>query len=351
MVKMRDVERSIIGLFLDAWRDGHNAEKSLSAFGWDEGWSDDMMSRMRFDLIDLHLFLLVVEAGSITHGAVEANMALPSASARLRGMEEMIGLPLLDRGRRGVKPTPVGTALAHHARIVLQQIERMRGELGDYSKGVKGQIRLLANTAAMTEFLPEALAPYLASHPHIDIDLKERLSTEIVKAVAGGFAEIGIISDAVDHGALQVLPFAIDRLVLVVPRASPLAERRRIAFQEVVGYDFVGLSAGSPLQDYLGEHAIRAGRPLSLRVRLRTFEGVCRMVEHNVGLGIVPEIAARRCRRSMAIRSIRLTDGWATRHLSLCIGSFDRLPPHARDLVAHLTAAFRSNVLFVTAPL
>ena len=196
---------------------------------------------MRFDLIDLRLFLLVVEAGSITHGATQANLALPSASARLRGMEEMIGHPLLERGRRGVAPTPAGDALAHHARIVLRQIEQMRGELGEYSKGLKAHVRLLANTAAVTEFLPQSLAPYLASHPTVDIDLKERLSTEVVKAVAGGLADVGIISDAVDCGVLQLLPFAIDRLVVIVPRTNPLAQHRRIAFQDIVGHEFVGL--------------------------------------------------------------------------------------------------------------
>ncbi|MGL4285127.1 MAG: LysR family transcriptional regulator [Phreatobacter sp.] len=298
---------------------------------------------MRFDLIDLRLFFLVVEAGSITQGAAQANLALPSASARLRGMEEAIGLPLLERGRRGVKPTPAGDALVHHARIVLRQMERLRGELGEYSKGLKAHIRLLANTAAMTEFLPQALAPFLARHANVDIDLKERLSTDIVKAVAGGFAEIGIISDAVDPGALQQLPFAVDRLVLVVPRDSALARERRIAFHDVVDHDFVGLNAGSALQDYLGEHAVRAGHPLSFRIRMRTFEGVCRMVEHGVGLGIVPETAARKCQRSMAIRSIRLTEGWATRRLSLCVRGFDQLPLHARELVEHLATPARTR--------
>jgi DNA-binding transcriptional LysR family regulator len=293
---------------------------------------------MRFDLIDLRLFSLVVETGSITRGAAQANMALASASARLRGMEETIGLRLLDRGRRGVEATPAGDALAHHARIVLRQIEQLRGELGDYTKGLKGQVRLQANTAAISEFLPKALAPYLASYPHIDIDLKERLSSEIVKAVSGGFADVGIISDAVDHGALQLRPFAIDRLVVVAPRDSPLGEFRRIAFQDVVTREFVGLSVGSPLQDYLGEHATRAGHPLSFRVRMRSFEGICEMVAQNVGIGIVPETAARRARRSMAIRSIRLTDRWATRHLSLCMRAFEGLSPHARRLVEHLAS-------------
>ncbi|MGH6860173.1 MAG: LysR family transcriptional regulator [Phyllobacterium sp.] len=292
---------------------------------------------MRFDITDLRLFLLVVEAGSITHGAARANLALPSASERLRKMEEAGGVRLLERDRRGVEPTAAGVALAHHARIILRQIDQLHGELGDYSRGAKGNIRLLANTSAIAEFLPEALAPYLAGHPDIDIDLKERLSTDIVKAVAGRLAEIGIISDAVDAGALQLLPFAIDRLVLIVARDHPLAARTRVAFGEIAGHEFAGLTAGSPLQEHIADHAARAGHRLKFRIRVRTFEGVCRMVAENVGIGIVPERAARRCRRSMPIRSVRLTDPWATRRLSLCFRALEDLSPIARELVAFLT--------------
>lgn len=291
---------------------------------------------MRFDLTDLRLFLHVAEAASITHGAGRANLALASASARVRGMEEALGVALLERGRRGVRPTPAGQALIHHARVVLQQLERMRGELGEHARGLKGHVRLLCNTAALTEFLPEALATYLTAHPNIDIDLEERLSYEIVQAVAEGLAEIGIVADAVDLAGLETFPFRLDRLVLVVPRGHRLAARRRLAFREVVDYEFVGLSPGSALQEYLGQHAAHAGHPLRLRVRLRGFEAVCRMVERGVGLGVVPETAARRCRRSMAIRAVRLTDPWALRNLTICVRRFDALPVHARRLVEHL---------------
>ncbi|MBI3709058.1 MAG: LysR family transcriptional regulator [Proteobacteria bacterium] len=291
---------------------------------------------MRFDLTDLRLFLHVAEAASITHGAGRANLALASASARVRGMEEALGVALLERGRRGVRPTPAGQALIHHARVVLQQLERMRGELGEHARGLKGHVRLLCNTAALTEFLPEALATYLTAHPNIDIDLEERLSYEIVQAVAEGLAEIGIVADAVDLAGLETFTFRLDRLVLVVPRGHRLAARRRLAFREVVDYEFVGLSPGSALQEYLGQHAAHAGHPLRLRVRLRGFEAVCRMVERGVGLGVVPETAARRCRRSMAIRAVRLTDPWALRNLTICVRRFDALPVHARRLVEHL---------------
>jgi molybdate transport repressor ModE-like protein len=226
---------------------------------------------MRFDLTDLRLFLHIVEAGSITHGARQANLALPSASERLRGMEEVSGVRLLERSRRGVAPTAAGEGLAHHARIVLRQVDRLQTELSEYAKGLKGSIRLLANTAAMTEFLPEALAPYLANHPHIDIDLNERLSTETVKAVAGGVAEIGIISDAVDAGTLQLLPFALDRLVLVVPSGHPLAGAKCIGFRDITEQAFVGLTRSSALQEHIDEQ--RLGVPHAVEAPLRPARG------------------------------------------------------------------------------
>ena len=77
---------------------------------------------MRFDLVDLQLFVHVVDAGSITAGAARAHLALASASARLQGMEEALGVQLLLRGRRGVRATAPGRSLLQHARAVLQQV-------------------------------------------------------------------------------------------------------------------------------------------------------------------------------------------------------------------------------------
>ena len=317
-----------------------NVEGPEPAFGGDEGrlGQPPTAAPMRFDLTDLRLFLHVAEAGSITHGADRAHMALASASARIRGMEEALGVPLLERGRRGVRPTPAGRALIHHARVVLQQIEHMRGELGEYAHGLKGHVRLLSNTAALSEFLPEALGAFLAAHPNIDIDLEERLSYEIVPAVAEGLADAGIVAEAIEPADLETFPFRADRLVLVVPRDHPLAGRRRIALRDVLDHPFVGLSRDSALQGYLDRHAARSGRPFKLRVRLRGFDGVCRMVEHGVGLGVVPETAARRCGQSMAIRTVRLADPWALRELTICVRRFDELPAHARRLIEHLRA-------------
>ncbi|WP_224370249.1 LysR family transcriptional regulator [Hyalangium versicolor] len=294
---------------------------------------------MSFDLTDLSLFLHVTETGSITRGAARAHLALPSASERIRGMEETLGVQLLERGRRGVHQTPAGRALAHHARVVLQQIDRLRAELGDYAHGLKGHVRLLANTSAVSEFLPEVLGTFLTAHPSIDVDLEEKLSFEIVQAIAEGRAELGIVANTVDLGVLQTFPFRHDTLVAVTAREHRLAGQRQVGFAELLAEPFIGLGEGSALQEHLAGHAARLGRRLNYRVRLRSFDAVCRLVERGVGISVMPEAAARRCQRSMAIRRLSLNEPWAQRDLLICVRDPQALSIPARLLMDALRPA------------
>jgi DNA-binding transcriptional LysR family regulator len=296
---------------------------------------------MRFDLTDLSLFRHVAEAGSITHGAERAHLALAAASTRIRNMEDALGVALFTRGRQGVVPTQAGRTLLQHARTMLRQAERLHEDLGAYSGGLGGQIRVLSNTNALTEFLPEALSSFLAAHPNVSVDLEERLSDEIVGLIAEGVADLGIVAGTVDAGALETYPFRRDRFVLVVARDHALGQRAKVAFEDVLDRDFVGLDRSSALQRFLAAKAVRIGRPLRLRVQLRSFDAVCRLVECKVGIGIVPETTARRVMRTMAIAIVPLTDAWAVRDLTICIRGMNELPLYARQLVAHLRAGAR----------
>ena len=228
---------------------------------------------IRFDLTDLRLFLHVAETASITQGASRSNMALSSASERVRAMEETLGVALLDRKPRGVRLTPAGSALERHARIVMHNLEEMRGDLNNFAQGLRSRVRVLANTVATVEFLPPALASFLAAHPNIDVDLEQRHSREVIRAISQGGADIGIIAEAVDPAEeLETCPFAEDRLVLVTPRHHPLGDRHNIAFRETLEHDFIGSMPGTALQETLDHHAMRAGHRLKLRVRLSNFQ-------------------------------------------------------------------------------
>lgn len=227
---------------------------------------------MRFDVADLRLFVAIVEAGSITHGATRVNLALGSASGRIKQMEEAVGVALLSRQRLGVLPTDAGRTLLRHARATLASMQRLTDDLGQFAHGLKGTIRLLANTNAITEFVPVPLSHFLASHPNVNIEVEERLSHEIVEALVDGVADLGIVAAAADMDNLQVFPFATDRLCAVVPASSSSFEGvREIDFEELLEHDFVGYASGASIQTYLEGHARRLRHRIRQCIQLRSF--------------------------------------------------------------------------------
>lgn len=291
---------------------------------------------MRFELADLRLFTFVAETGSITHGAERAGLALASASARLKGLEERLGVALLVRGRRGVTLTAAGRALVHHAQNLQGQIEQLTGDLGHYAKGLRAQVRLLANTAGAAAFLPQVLAPFLRTHAHIDIDLEERPSRAVVAAVASGAADLGIAADWADLAHLQQRPFRTDRLVVVTAPGHRELAPNAVSLDEIAAQPFVGLSAGSPLQEHIIRHAARLGHHLGFRIRVPTLNAVCDLVAADVGIAIVPAAAAENAPHRL--RQTALREDWAVRALVVCARSFTALTPQAGLLAEALAA-------------
>jgi DNA-binding transcriptional LysR family regulator len=297
---------------------------------------------MRFDLVDLQLFIAVAEARSITAGAARVHLALASASERIIRLEQTLGVKLLKRGRRGVEPTAAGESLFDHARIVLHNVDALRGDLAAFASGARASVHLLANTSGISEHLPKALAAFLADHPRISIDVEERESGEIARAIASGVADLGLAAEHALPEEIERIPFSQDRLVLVVPRQDELAGRRQVDFAEVVGCDFVGLITSSALHAHVSGHAARLGARLRFRARLNNFDAIGQMVAGNIGVAVMPEIAARRCARAMKITVVRIRDSWADRRLVICARSFRALPRPAQQLAEHLRKAARS---------
>ncbi|MBB3012935.1 LysR substrate-binding domain-containing protein [Cupriavidus alkaliphilus] len=288
---------------------------------------------MRFDLVDLKLFTHIAEAQSLTGGAQRSHLSLAAASTRIKNLEEHVGVKLLSRSSQGVKVTGAGETLLAHARRVLRQLEQLSGDLQEYAAGVKGHVRVFANTTAMSEFLPAVLRSYLVSHPDVTIDMHERLSPDIVRAVQEGIVDIGIIAGNVRTEGLQVMPYRRDRLVLATALSHPLAERGRVDFIDTLDYDFIGLPEDSAIHNFLKRAAADLQRSLRWRVQVSNFETACRMIEANVGVGVLPETTARRHARAMSLRIVQLDDEWAERQLQICVADLDALPLFARKLV------------------
>jgi len=291
---------------------------------------------MRFDPADLRLFLNVVLTGSISAGAERSHLSPAAASTRLSGMEQSLGTRLLERKRRGIETTAAGRVLEGHARAILTQLDSMQAELSEYAHGRRGRIRLMCNTVTLVEFLPQALGPFLAAHPDVDVDIEEHPSRRIVAAVADGLADIGIAAYAAATPRLETHLFRRDRLVVAAAPDHPLADRASVTFAEVLDHDLVGLGADSAIHDLLASHAGQAGRPMRLRTRLRTFGGICELAALGVGVAVVPEAAARRAQPRVKLSIIPLADPWASRDLMVCVRRQKALPPVVRALMAAL---------------
>lgn len=295
---------------------------------------------MDFDLVDLRLFARVAEERNLTRAAQRQHLSLAAASARIKALESQAGLPLFYREARGVRLTPPGEAFLHHARGVLRQAEALRTDLRAYGGGLRGHVRVFANTTAVSDFLPEILPAFLAGNPRVNVDLQEKPNADIARGVQDGRADIGIVAGVVDHLDLRAIHFSTDRLVLVLPRKHPLARRKRVSFAETLSEDHVAMHEGSTLQSFLALEADKLNRPFRLRIQLSSFDAMCRMIGAGVGIGIVPESAALRNLAPMRLARVALSDAWNVRERYILVRRDESLPAHAQSLIDTLCAHY-----------
>ena len=290
------------------------------------------------DLISLALFVRAVDTRSLSKAADQSHIALAAASRRIALLEHRYGVQLLYRSSQGVEPTPAGMSLVQHARKMMEQAEKLHADLSDYAKGIKGHIRIKANTSAITQHLPKDLAEFSAAYPDVRLELEESRSVEIVQALREGSADIGVVMDGVAREGLASFPYKRDRLVAVVPRGHEM-RARQASFESLLKYDLVALDSPAAMMRLLARAAGAAGQPMRLRVQVKSFEAVCKLVQANMGIGVLPEIAALDFAPVMGLRLIRLTDEWAERCMHVCVRDFDSLPANGRKLVEQLVGA------------
>ncbi|OGB28103.1 MAG: LysR family transcriptional regulator [Burkholderiales bacterium RIFCSPLOWO2_12_FULL_61_40] len=291
---------------------------------------------MSYDLIDLRLFIAIAEECNLTRGAARVHLAPSSASHRLRQLEEALSAALFERQARGLALTRAGEALLRNARQVFARIEQMHADLSPYAAGIRGHVSLWANTHATHSFLPDDLADFLKQHPQVSVSLEERTSTEIALAVASGEVEIGVLADADSGAGITLTPYRRDRLVLIVPSGHTLAARTRVSFTEVLDYAFVMLHAGSAIHTFTMNAAAALGRHLDVRIQVRSFEAVCRMVGAGVGIGLVPRSAVSGAGLREPPVVVEMDEAWAQRDLQICVRKGVELSGFAAALVENL---------------
>ncbi|RBA25401.1 LysR family transcriptional regulator [Herminiimonas fonticola] len=296
------------------------------------------MNVARFDLVTLNLFVAIARTGSITRGAHQANLALAAASKRISDLESHFGTSLLYRHATGVTLTDAGNACFQHVLGILQDVERMSGVMSDYASGVRGQVRIWANTSAITQFLPLDLHEFLRTHAGIRIDLEERNSGDTVAGVRENRTDIGIFAAPTPMDGVATFEYRKQKLGLVVPLDHPLATRKKVTLSDVLDYDFISLAEATSLTERLHAECSRLQKSLKLRTQVRSFDAVCRMVHAGMGVGVVPALTPTQA-RAQGIHFLRVDDAWAERTLLLAVRDVRALAQPVRLLASSLSSA------------
>lgn len=291
---------------------------------------------MRHDLVSLKLFVAVAECGNLTRAAEREHLAVSAVSKRVAELEELVGVPLLQRNPRGVSLTPAGQSLLHHARQMLALVDRMESELGEFAGGVKGHIRLHAVASALTQFLPEEIESFLTRYPGVRVTLQEHTGKAVIAAVADGSADLGVVSDRTPIPGLSAMPYHEDRLMIGVPLGHPLARRESVRFADVLDYAFVGPHADSSIANLMADGAKACGKPLEQRVIASSFDAMCRLVQTRLGITLLPEGVLAPHVEAGRIAMVRLAERWARRRLVVVVRDPDQIGPVTRTLIEHL---------------
>ena len=289
------------------------------------------------DIDSLALFVRAGELRSLTKAAEASHIGLAAASRRIALLEHRFRTPLLERSSRGVELTPAGMALLPRAKALLVEINQMQAEMRDHADGRKGALRILANTSVMTETLPDDIAGFGRDNPDIRLLLEEHWSTEIVRGINGAEADVGIIVEGTNTDGLETIVYGTDRLAVVMPADHPLARRPQMRFVDVLDDDLIALESSSAMMRLLTEQAVIAERTLHLRVEVRSFEAVCRMVQAGLGLGLLPYQAASVLGKGLGLSVRPLTEDWAERRMILCVKKERMSNPSVAKLLAYLS--------------
>jgi DNA-binding transcriptional LysR family regulator len=288
------------------------------------------------DIDSLALFVRAAELRSLTKAAEASHIGLAAASRRMAMLEHRFRTALLERSPRGVDLTPAGASLLPHAKALLHEINQMQAEMRDHADGQKGALRILANTSAMTESLPADLAAFSRANPDVRLSVLERWSSEIVRELHAGEADIGIIVEGSHTEGLETRRYRTDRIAVVMPSSHPLASVPEMRFADILDDDLVALESSASMMRLLTEQAVIEERTLQLRVQVRSFEAVCRMVQAGLGLGLLPFEGASVLGQALGLTVRPLGEPWAERNMLVCFKKERTGNPTVAKLLEHL---------------
>jgi DNA-binding transcriptional LysR family regulator len=290
---------------------------------------------VRFELTDLRVFLAIAQAKSVTAGASDMHLTAPSASYRLKNLEQAMGVPLFNRTQKGMALTPAGETVLRYAEAIMENVERLQSEMRRHTDGIEGHIRVYANSSTMAS-LPAALSRFLAAYPNVNVDLEEHLSEDSVRAVIEDRADVGLVAGAIDMRGLEFIRYGVDELMFVVPARHQSGLLDKMSLAQALAYDLVSVGSKSSNFLFLNDMAARAGIKPRVRVHAPDFAAAMRCVQEGAGISLVPRSVAGPLIEQGVVEGVTLDEPWARREQRIVVRSQKALPAYTRDFIRYV---------------
>ena len=290
----------------------------------------------------MRLFIAVCDEQNLTRAAQRERIAASAVSKRMNDFELAFGVTLFKRLSKGMALTPAGEALLHHARVTLLNVEKIAVELSEYSQGVRGHVRMLANLFGDRRSFCRKISPLsLAPMNCCGSICRNGPSGQVVRGSRRAPPRSASARARPRPASLETFHYRDDHLVVVVRADHRLAERDISLFADTLDFDHIGLHAASSIYLRSQYAATQAGKSMRLRINVPGFDAVCRMVQANMGIGLIPDRAFEVVGAGMGLRAIRLRDEWARRDLRIVVRDAAHLSSTGRLVLDHLRAAGR----------
>lgn len=286
------------------------------------------------DLFTLRLFLSAVEEQQIGRAAIRENIAASTATKRIQDLEDIAGVKLLERGPKGVVPSPAGAVLVRYARQILDSIENLRSEISAFTEGMRGKVVVASARSIIVPFLARELGDYARDFPLVELVVNELENAAIVDAVSRGDADIGVFAMAheLDLGGVDVTPYRRDRLAAVVPLTHPLSARETVRFEDLLSERLI------PVESMVGMFraaAKRLGAEFTPSFHVVSAGVATSLVQAGLGLTVLPE-----CLFSHElfdqVACVAIDESWAVRTTHIATARGRVLSPPAAALMKQL---------------
>jgi DNA-binding transcriptional LysR family regulator len=163
-------------------------------------------------------------------------------------------------------------------------------------------------------------------------------------AVLNKQADVGIIVRDRPVEGLKMIDYSADRLAVALPGGHRFSKRTELRYADILDEELVALESGTATHRLLSSRASELGRPMRVRVQVRSFEVMCLLIDQGLGIGILPELAAQPLSKALNIRLVTLAENWARRDNAICVRAFENLEAPTSRLIDFLTSSAAKDV-------